>query len=235
MTWCSGHCWLAPILQYQKFSQGVWLAKDGIFQPLLQLAVVAWQFGDRMWVKMICTTSTSCPFSGLKRGQAESPWLWRGGLPQNGRETRRKESVCWGSLPVLQEGPCGLFWDREGKSPQPFNWSHCILRHLFTKLCIVKFSSVHKEKLFSRAGLLNDQSSIKNPHSGWMTRNKSINHQSTHVSSSWEPILSKSLLWAMHLQNTKLTYLESNSSSHQFLQTRLREITIYAPSHTTPK
>lgn len=158
---------------------------------------------------MICTTCISCPFSGLKRGQAESPWLWRGGLPQNGRETRRKESVCWGSLPVLQEGPCGLFWDRERKSPQPFNWSHCILRHLFIKLCIVKFSSVHKETVFSKAGLLNDQSSIKNSHSGWMTQNKSINHRSTHLSSSWEPILSKSLLWPMHLQNIRSLILKA--------------------------
>lgn len=112
------------------------------------------------------------------------------------------------------------------EAPKPFNLCHCILRHLFIKLCIVKFSSVHEEAAFSRAGLLNDQSSVKSPHSGWMTRNKSINHQSTHLSSSWEPMLSKSLLCAMHLQNTKLTYLESNSYSHQFLQTRLRDYNI---------
>ena len=184
---------------------------------------------------MICTTCISCPFSGLKRGQAESPWLWRGGLPQNGSETRRKESVCWGSLPVLQEGPCGLFWDRERKSPQPFNWSHCILRHLFIKLCIVKFSSVHKETVFSKAGLLNDRSIINQEPTQWLDDSEQIYQSSKHASIIIMGTNTEQKLTLAHaLTKYALTYLESNSS-HQSLQTRLREITTYACSHTTPK
>lgn len=36
------------------------------------------------------------------------------------------------------------------KPPRPFNLSQCILGHLFIKLCVFEFSSVHKEAVFRR-------------------------------------------------------------------------------------